>query len=185
MKKSNVNPRWVLAALCGLYVFTLAACVKKQTVKEGARNQAFDEEAVPGPTAEPVQTEELDIHGKDFERSGSLAAVHFEFDSKDLSVAAREALLANADYIKKNPDFEILVEGHCDSRGTIGYNLALGQRRAQVVREYYISLGIEPRRIGTVSYGEEKGMCLQENEACWFQNRRAETKLHTYNLSGR
>jgi len=70
-----------------------------------------------------------------------------------------------------------LVEGHCDSRGTMGYNLALGQKRAKEVRDYYTRLGVPGSSIGTISYGEEKPSCEDETEECWGKNRKADTKV--------
>jgi peptidoglycan-associated lipoprotein len=108
-----------------------------------------------------------------------LESIYFEYDSSDLSEAARLILATNADYVKKYKDIEILVEGHTDERGTIAYNLALGQKRAHSVRTYYVALGIEPKKIGTLSYGEEKSVCAELTEECWSQNRRVESKIRT------
>ncbi len=84
---------------------------------------------------------------------------------------------ANSNFLKNNPKVNIVIEGHCDERGTTEYNLALGQRRAVKVKEYYVQLGIAPNRIATVSYGEEMPADKRNNEAGWAKNRRAETKV--------
>ena len=71
----------------------------------------------------------------------------------------------------------MLVEGHCDNRGTTEYNLSLGQKRAKEVRDYYVRLGVSENSIGTISYGEENPACEEETEECWMKNRRSETKV--------
>jgi peptidoglycan-associated lipoprotein len=73
--------------------------------------------------------------------------------------------------------YKITVEGNCDDRGTIGYNIALGQKRADEVKAYYVRMGIPAENIATVSYGEEKPVCYEANKTCWAQNRRADTLL--------
>src|SRR5258708_5403510 len=83
--------------------------------------------------------------------AAGLEAVHFEYDSSALKADALETLKKNADYLKAHPDEEGLVAGHCDARGTIEYNLALGQKRAQAVREYYMRLGVSGRSLATIS----------------------------------
>ena len=155
-------------AFCGLVTLNFSACAKKQVKKTTDEEQAKDEE---------VSSEELDIHGKDFVSSKNLATINFEYDSSELSVEARKILASNADYLKKTPDIEVLAEGHTDERGTVGYNLALGQRRAQAVRKYYAALGIKPKKIGSLSYGKEKPACAENTEECWAANRRVETKI--------
>lgn len=102
-----------------------------------------------------------------------LKDVLFEFDSYDLRGDARDVLRSNADWLKSNPSVRIEVEGHCDERGTSEYNLALGAKRAQAVKDYLVSLGISVDRVSTISYGEEIPVCTEANENCWRQNRRA------------
>ena len=153
---------------CGLITLSLNACPKKQAIKKTAEKEQ---------TEEDVKSDELDIHGKDFVASKNLAIIHFDYDSSELSEEARKTLAFNAEYLKKNPGLEILSEGHTDERGTIGYNLALGQKRAQTVWKYYSSLGVEPKKMGSLSYGKEKPLCVENSEPCWSQNRRVETKI--------
>lgn len=105
-----------------------------------------------------------------------LRVAHFNFDSNALTRDAMRILQSNAEYLLANPGVNIVVEGHCDNRGTVAYNLALGQRRAMKVKEYYVQLGIAPARIATISYGEEQPIDMGENEIAWAKNRRAETK---------
>jgi peptidoglycan-associated lipoprotein len=98
--------------------------------------------------------------------------VFFALDATDLTEEARAALQKNADWMKKWTTTKVMVEGHADSRGTNEYNLALGERRADTVRDYLVSLGVATDRVTIVSKGEEQPFCTEENEACWQQNRR-------------
>jgi peptidoglycan-associated lipoprotein len=104
-----------------------------------------------------------------------LKIVHFSYDSDLLDEASRETLKGNAEYLKTHSEMKIQVAGNCDQRGTVAYNLALGQRRAAAVRSYYGALGIEAARVATISYGKEKPLCSESNESCWTRNRRAAT----------
>jgi peptidoglycan-associated lipoprotein len=105
--------------------------------------------------------------------SSPLKDVYFDFDRYDLNADARTILRGNADWLKSNPRARVEIEGHCDERGTGEYNLALGAKRAQAVREYLTSLGIDGARLSTISYGEEIPICKEQSEECWRQNRRA------------
>ncbi len=163
--------------LCGALTLSLTACPKKKLSKKTAEELAEEEKEEIPPEEEWSESEELDIRGKDFVSSKELSNIRFDYDSPTLSDEAREILARNAEFLKKNKQLEILIEGHCDERGTIGYNLALGQKRAIAVRKYYMSLGIRPKRMGSLSYGKEKPDCIQSTEDCWYQNRRAETKV--------
>ena len=100
--------------------------------------------------------------------------IYFDFDQSDLRPEAREILNVKAEVLRRYPDIRIRIEGHCDERGTVEYNLALGERRAEAARAYLIDLGIDPDRITTVSYGEERPAVEGSNEAAWSQNRRDE-----------
>jgi peptidoglycan-associated lipoprotein len=105
--------------------------------------------------------------------SSPLKDVFFEFDRYDLRTDARETLKVNADWLKRNPAARIEIEGHCDSRGTNEYNLALGAKRAQAAKDYLATLGIPADRLSTISYGAEIPVCKEQSEDCWSQNRRA------------
>jgi peptidoglycan-associated lipoprotein len=105
--------------------------------------------------------------------SDPLKDVYFDFDRYDLKTEARDILKTNVEWIKKNPPVAIEIEGHCDERGTSEYNLALGAKRAQVVRDYLVAAGISADRITSISYGEEIPACTEQSESCWAQNRRA------------
>jgi peptidoglycan-associated lipoprotein len=98
--------------------------------------------------------------------------VYFDLDKSDIRADARAALQKNSDYLKKWTSVVATVEGHCDSRGSSEYNLALGSRRATAVKDYLVSLGIPTARVTIVSKGKEQPFCNEENESCWSQNRR-------------
>jgi len=97
---------------------------------------------------------------------------YFDYDKADIRPDTRAALSKTADFLKSNPRFKATIEGHCDERGSTEYNLALGVRRANAVKEYIVSLGVSADRLSTVSFGKEKPFCMESNEACWQQNRR-------------
>jgi peptidoglycan-associated lipoprotein len=97
----------------------------------------------------------------------------FEYDKHALRSEAREVLTRNGAYLRANPQVLVLIEGHCDERGTIEYNLALGDRRARAAKEFLVNYGIEAARIETISYGEERPFAPGLDEAAWSQNRRA------------
>ena len=101
-----------------------------------------------------------------------LGDVMFEFDQSTIRDDQRAALQRNADYLRRWSSVRVSVEGHADSRGTNEYNLALGERRANAVKEYLVGLGIPTDRMVVVSKGEESPVCTEENEACWARNRR-------------
>lgn len=101
-----------------------------------------------------------------------LGDAYFSLDSAELSEEARGALSKDADWMKKWTSTKVTVEGHCDSRGTSEYNLALGERRSTAVKSYLASLGVNADRVQTVSKGKEQPVCTEENESCWQQNRR-------------
>ena len=101
--------------------------------------------------------------------------VYFDYNSAELTAAARSLLGANAAWLKDHPGASAQVAGHCDPRGTEEYNMALGQRRAKAVRDYYKELGVPGGKVATISYGKDKPACREENEACWQKDRRAET----------
>jgi peptidoglycan-associated lipoprotein len=97
---------------------------------------------------------------------------YFDLDKADIRSDARAALAKTADFLRNYPQVKVVVEGHCDERGSTEYNLALGDRRAAAVKQYLVSLGIGADRMSTVSYGKEKPFCTESNEDCWQRNRR-------------
>ena len=102
-----------------------------------------------------------------------LKEVYFGYDRYDLDTEARATLKGNADWLKANVAVRVEVEGHCDERGTSEYNLALGAKRSQAVKDYLVTLGVVAARLSTISYGEELPVCKEQNEDCWQKNRRA------------
>ena len=130
----------------------------------------------PVPPLPPPLPEEEEFASRPLEeinREAPLQPVFFGYDSSELDAAARAVVEANADVLGRNPTWVIAVEGHCDSRGTPEYNLALGERRAYAVRDHLVGLGISPERVQTISYGEEFPFVPGETEDAWASNRRA------------
>ena len=101
-----------------------------------------------------------------------LKDIHFDFDSAIIKPQDIPYLEKLAEILKNNPEFKLIIEGHCDERGSEMYNLALGQRRADAVKKFLVNLGIEPERIQTISYGEEKPIDPRHTEEAWAKNRR-------------
>ncbi len=112
-----------------------------------------------------------------FEFTENMRKVFFELNKVRLTDESRAALRENAAWLREHPNIKVQIEGHCDERGTIDYNLSLSERRAISVRSYLSSLGIEPARIFTISYGEERPVELGHDEGAWAQNRRVEFKI--------
>jgi peptidoglycan-associated lipoprotein len=123
-------------------------------------------EAPPGPKETPEVSES---------QKGELALedVHFDFDRYDIRPGDADILSRDAGWAKKNPGQNISIEGHCDERGTVEYNLALGERRAEAAKNYLVSLGVDAGVLKTISYGKSKPMDDGHDEAAWAKNRRA------------
>jgi peptidoglycan-associated lipoprotein len=109
----------------------------------------------------------------EFAPSDALKPIHFDFDKSDIRKGDAEILRANAKWLTEHATHRVLIEGHCDARGTNEYNLALGERRAKAAMDFLASAGVAPARMTIVSYGEERPECQQEHERCWSRNRRA------------
>lgn len=193
------NPLWAsMLAICLLTALAAGGCAKKQVVSEGEETPPSATQ--PAPTLKPVQpvrespiaqprTEPAPRRTAAVERAprtpvadkglsqpttAGLARVHFDFDKYDLSADARKTLSRNAQHLQATPGVRIRIEGHCDERGTTEYNLALGERRAKSTYQYLMDLGVDPNRMGVVSYGEEQPLDPRNNEEAWALNRRAE-----------
>ena len=110
---------------------------------------------------------------KEFVAIADLKDIHFDFDKYDVRPGDAKTLDSNAGWLKSNPNHLVLIEGHCDERGTNEYNLALGERRAKSTMNYLVSQGVQASRITIISYGEERPLCTEHNEECWAKNRRA------------
>lgn len=115
--------------------------------------------------ARPAPTEFIGVR--------DLVDVHFDFDRYAIRPPDVEVLNANARWLRANADAHVLIEGHCDERGTEEYNLSLGDRRAKATVDYLVAQGIAPARMVTISYGKERPQCTDHNEVCWAKNRRA------------
>ena len=104
--------------------------------------------------------------------------IYFDFDKSILSPSAQDNLLRKAEWLRENPDATVTNEGHCDERGTNEYNLALGDRRAESAKDFLSDLGIDPSRLSTISYGEERPVDPRHNEEAWAKNRRSHFTVH-------
>jgi len=122
------------------------------------------------PIVEAPTTSELI---RDLMKKGAVKTIYFAYDSSELTDAARTTLQANAGVLKKHAQINVAIEGHCDERGTIEYNLALGERRAASVRDYLTSLGLARNRMRVITYGEERPVDPGHSESAWSKNRRA------------
>ena len=114
---------------------------------------------------------------QNFEAVAELTPIHFDFDKSDLRKDAVDTLTTHVDWLKAHADTLVLIEGHCDERGTDEYNVALGERRAKSVSEMLLANGIEADRIVTTSYGRERPVCTESGEECRMKNRRAEFRV--------
>jgi peptidoglycan-associated lipoprotein len=132
----------------------------------------------PGPDvrslgAEGTRGEDFSVSNAETGEGGPLEDIHFEYDSANLTDQARSTLEKHALWLQNHRAAKVLVEGHCDDRGTVEYNLALGEKRARAARDYLASLGVASDRLRTVSYGKERPLDTGNNEAAWAANRRA------------
>jgi len=158
----------------------LAGCGKRQVAAPPPPPVA---PATPPPAPPPAPREvapQLDEYARlkqtpvdEIERMGLLRDVNFDFDRADIREGDRAALTQNADVLRRFDFLKITVEGHCDERGTVEYNLALGERRARAAFDYLIALGVPADRLKSVSYGKEVPLCREPSEECWARNRRA------------
>jgi len=126
-----------------------------------------------GATATPAPSTTARPAVQDFTAVPELADIFFDFDKYDIRPGDAKTLDANATWLKSNPNHLLLIEGHCDERGTNEYNLALGERRAKSTMNYLVSQGVQANRITIISYGEERPQCTEHTESCWAKNRRA------------
>ena len=161
-------------------ISVVAAC-KKQPPKTTEQAKPSEAPTTPGSrevappqrtTPAPVESSQLSGDLDQLNRAGYLKDAFFDYDKSDIRDDSRAVLAADADWLKKYASVQILIEGHCDERGTSEYNLALGDRRANACKEYLVSLGLDGARIKTVSYGKERPFCTASTEDCWQQNRR-------------
>lgn len=128
-------------------------------------------EPEPAPAAPP---KEVKVEEKAAPEPLILETIYFDYDKYDLTSSALQTLALNARGLKSHTPARIMIEGHCDERGTVEYNLALGDKRAKAARDYLVSLGVEPSRISIISYGKERPVDPRHSEDAWAKNRRAE-----------
>lgn len=166
----SMSNHFRMAALAA--VFALAACASKPPPA------APPSEAPPPAPTMQNQVESNAIPGsvQDF-RVNVGDTVHFDYDKYDVRSEDRDLLQRQAAWLQKYPQVRVTIEGHCDERGTREYNLALGARRANAVKEYLVSLGVASARVDTISYGKERPTCTESDESCWAQNRRGVTTI--------
>lgn len=164
------------AFLIGFAVFVLTGCPPKKKMK-------IEEKPVEEVTEQMKEEEVVEVEKgvkitSDWTEIPALAAVTFAYDSAQLTAEARAVLKSNVAILKKLPgSVTIRVEGHCDDRGTIEYNIALGQRRANALSTFYATSGIAKNKLQTISFGEERPLCTEAIESCWAKNRRGATKV--------
>lgn len=186
MAKTKITG-FIIFICMGLLV--MSACTKKkipvspQTSEEVSRDTVEETIATPETEmeeAEAVRQQRLaELQAEEEKKAADVrglmdAKIHFEFDRSDLSAEARETLKKIADLMQTYPSWTLDISGHCDERGTIEYNLALGERRARSAKNYLVRLGISADRISTISYGEERSMDPRSTEEAWAKNRRCE-----------
>ncbi len=157
------------------------ALVNAKDVETAAGMAAFVEKIFLGPPPPPPPAPEAPVVVPPVvtppAAPDQLEAIYFDFDKYVIMPEGREALKRNAEWLQKNAGAKVVVEGNCDERGTNEYNMALGQRRADAAAKYLVDLGVAKDRVGTVSFGEEKPICTESNEACWSKNRRDDFRV--------
>lgn len=156
--------RFSLIGLSGLLIF-VASCASKK--------KAGEETTADGAATISQESFNFNSQGSDSGQISGLSTVNFAYDSSNLDERAREILKANSAWIKTNSGLTIQVEGHCDGRGSVEYNLALGERRAKTVKDYLVGLGVDAKRLTVISYGKEKLLELGDSEVVHSRNRRA------------
>jgi peptidoglycan-associated lipoprotein len=162
-------------------VGALSGCGKKEVSAPPPPPPLMPATPPPAPPAPPRDVvQQTDEYARlrqtpvdEIERMGLLEDVHFDFDRADIRDGDRAVLTKNADVLKRFDFLKITVEGHCDERGTVEYNLALGDRRARAAYDYLVALGVPVERLKVVSYGKEVPLCREASEDCWARNRRA------------
>lgn len=182
-----MKSKWYVALLVilAMSLFITAGCGKKKVTTEPPAPVEVKDDTdwtppPPPPPAEPVVDEEA-LAAEAATRAKNEAVeelksvtIGFAFDSYDLTEEAREVLSLKANIMRKYDDVAVVIEGHCDERGTEEYNLALGERRARAAYQHLVILGVDPVRMSIVSFGEERPIDPAHNETAWEKNRRAE-----------
>lgn len=176
-----MNRQLFLCLLLTLLAF--AACQKKEEPAPAPEPEPVQEETVEPEVIDEPEKPQVEVAEPAEEVTGfdpsryNLEDIYFDFDKSELRASALESLNRYANVLKANPDLKVLIEGHCDERGTEEYNLALGERRASRVKSYLVSAGVNESRLKTISYGEMRPKAEGSNEDAWALNRRAHFKL--------
>jgi peptidoglycan-associated lipoprotein len=169
-------PRRSIALLMGL-AFTMLALLACGGSKEMAQTEETPLTIEPEVPSNPSPAEDV-RSAPAVERAAPepliLQTVNFDLDRYDLTPVATDILVINAKSLRAHPEAKVIIEGHCDERGTVEYNLALGDKRAKAVKDYLVSLGVDSSRLTTISYGKERPVDAGQNEGAWAKNRRAE-----------
>jgi len=150
-------------------VLVLAACTDKPKAVETAPPPSTMSDSSTTSSIVPGSAEDLRVNVGD--------TVHFDYDAYSITDEGRSVLQRQAAWLAKYPSVRVTIEGNCDERGTREYNLALGARRANSVKEYLVSVGVSASRIDTISYGKERPVCTESDESCYAQNRRGVTTI--------
>ncbi len=157
-------------ALTTILALTLASCANTQKKANVDNNTGADKAQVDNGANSGIA---LELNGdSDSNKAGSLQTVYFDFNSASLVDSTKSTLDNNAKFLKANPTVKVQVEGHCDERGGVQFNLALGERRAKGIREYLVAQGVEAARISTISFGKERPVAFGHDEEAWSKNRR-------------
>ena len=162
MKNFATGPKLAVVA----FAIFVAGCATKPPPAQPVQ--------APAPVAAPVAPSIIPGSAQDL-RVNVGDTVHFDYDKYAVLDADKATLQRQAAWLAKFPNIKVTVEGYADERGTREYNIALGARRANAVKEYLVSLGVSAARVDTVSYGKEKPICAESTESCWAQNRRGLT----------
>lgn len=180
MLKNFLKGLLFLMAISALLLTT--ACAKKdlQTDSAATEERQVAEQQPAGKTDGAANLEEEDLYGKTLEEARinfMNEDIHFEFDSYALVPEYVTILQIKVKWLMTHPDIAMIIEGHCDDRGTEAYNLSLGERRANAVQQFLLDAGIEASRIELVSFGEEKPLDSASNDVAWAKNRRSHFSL--------
>ena len=196
MKQQRARLSLGLFLLVVSFVFVVSCAQKKGVDVSGTAGESVEAAETAGQTAgqaeEGISEEELAAQ-RQAEREAALKRqqeaqeraarefvnknVYFGFDDATLTRKAREILAKKAEWLRSHPDVEVVIEGHCDERGTKEYNMALGQRRAQSIKNFLVNAGIDADRLDTISYGEERPADPRHNEQAWAKNRRGHFRI--------
>jgi peptidoglycan-associated lipoprotein len=160
-----------IAVVAGIFLLA-TGCAKKAGVPDEGAAAPRDEYVKPAPTAPATESKGGGARGL-AELARGLEDIHFDYDKYNIRPDARDALKKNAGILTELKGAQVVIQGHCDDRGSTEYNLALGQRRADAALDYVVSLGIDRAMLSTISYGEERPVDPGQNEDAWAKNRRA------------